>query len=54
MYIEAGNANQNVYLEAEALGLHTATVGAFDDGQVSGALRLPADITPLLIMPIGK
>lgn len=54
VYIEAGNANQNVYLQAAALGLRTATVGAFNDAQVSGALKLPADITPLLIMPVGK
>ncbi len=54
VYMEAGNANQNIYLEAEALGLHAATVGAFTDAQVSGVLKLPADITPLLIMPVGK
>ena len=54
VYMEAGNANQNIYLQAEALGLNTATVGAFQDAQVSGALGLPADITPLLIMAVGK
>lgn len=54
VYMEAGNANQNVYLQAEALGLEAATVGAFQDGPVSSVLKLPSDVTPLLIMPVGR
>lgn len=54
VYMEAGNANQNIYLQAQALGLRTATVGAFQDAQVSGVLKIPANVTPLLIMPVGK
>jgi SagB-type dehydrogenase family enzyme len=41
-YIDAGAANQNVFLQAESLGLHCATVGAFVDAQVVGALTAPS------------
>jgi SagB-type dehydrogenase family enzyme len=54
VFMEAGNANQNLYLQAESLGLKMATVGAFDPGQVAGAAKLPSGVTPLLVMPVGK
>jgi SagB-type dehydrogenase family enzyme len=53
-YMEAGSANQNLYLQAEALGLRLATVGAFDDAQVAGVLKFPPTVKPLLVIPIGK
>ncbi len=53
-YMEAGNANQNMYLQAESIGLRMATVGAFHDTQVAAVLKLPPAITPLLVIPIGK
>jgi nitroreductase len=52
--MDAGAANQNIFLQAESLGLHCATVGAFVDAQVAGALRLPAGVTPLMIVAVGK
>jgi SagB-type dehydrogenase family enzyme len=52
--MEAGNANQNVYLQAESLGLRVATVGAFQQGQVVAAAKLPNAVAPLLVMPVGK
>jgi len=52
--IEAGNTNQNVYLQAQALGLKAATVGAFQDAQVASVLKLPTGVTPLLVMAVGK
>jgi SagB-type dehydrogenase family enzyme len=53
-YMEAGSANQNMYLQAEALGLRMATVGAFDDAQVAAVLKFPPNVKPLLVVPIGK
>jgi nitroreductase len=52
--MEAGNSNQNLYLQAESLGLRIGTVGAFNDAQVSAVLKLPQNITPLLIIPFGR
>lgn len=52
--IEVGAVAQNVYLQAEALGLGTVLMGAFDDAAVQATLRLPADHEPLAIMPVGR
>jgi SagB-type dehydrogenase family enzyme len=54
VFMEGGNSNQNVYLQCAALGLHTATVGAFNDSQVASVLKLPSGLTPLLVMAVGK
>jgi SagB-type dehydrogenase family enzyme len=54
VFMEAGNADQNLCLQAEALGLRSATVGAFVDSQVSKVLKLPAGVSPLLIIAVGK
>ena len=52
-YIELGHSAQNIYLQAEALGLGTVAVGAFNDDKIKQILNLPADEEPLYIMPIG-
>lgn len=52
--IEAGHAAQNVYLQAEALGLGTVIVGAFEDGPLGRALRLPPGERPIGLMPVGR
>lgn len=54
VFMESGNSCQNIYLQAESLGLHAGSVGAFNDAQVSAVLKLPASVTPLMIMAIGK
>lgn len=53
VHLEVGHVGQNVYLEAEALGLGTVTIGAFDDERISKVLDLPQEYKPLYIMPIG-
>jgi SagB-type dehydrogenase family enzyme len=53
VHMEAGHVGQNLYLQAEALGLGMVVVGAFYDDQVQTLLRLPANQKPLYIIPIG-
>jgi SagB-type dehydrogenase family enzyme len=51
--MEAGHVCQNVFLQAEALGLAAGIVGAFDDGRLANVLHLPQGHEPLLVMPVG-
>lgn len=51
--IEVGAAAENLFLQAEDLGLGTVDVGAFDDARVARLLRLSEGVAPLLLMPIG-
>jgi SagB-type dehydrogenase family enzyme len=51
--MESGNVSQNIFLQAEALGLKAGIVGAFHDREVSRVLGGPAEHEPLLIMPVG-
>ena len=53
VYMEAGHAAQNVYLQAESLGLGSVAVGAFDDASVSQVLELPSHLEPLYMVPVG-
>ena len=53
VYMEIGHSAQNVYLQAEALGLGTCAIAAFNDDRVSELLQLPADEAPLYLMPVG-
>lgn len=54
VHIEVGHAAQNLFLQSESLGLATVVVGAFNDDEVARVLRLPADLQPQLLMPIGR
>ena len=53
VYMEIGHSAQNVYLQAEALGLGACAIGAFVDSEVRRLLQLPADEEPLYLMPFG-
>lgn len=52
-HIEVGHVGENLFLQAEALGLATVPVGAFYDEPVSKLLKLSSSLTPLYIMPFG-
>ncbi len=54
IYIEVGHAAENVFLQAQALGLVAAVVGAFDERQLAPLLQLPGGEEPLYLMPVGK
>lgn len=51
--IEAGHVGQNIFLQAEALGIRAGIVGAFDDDGLIRKLNTPDTHRPLLVMPIG-
>ncbi len=52
VHMEAGHVGQNISLQANALGLGTVMIGAFDDKQVKEILGIRED--PLYIVPVGK
>lgn len=54
VHMEVGHAGQNLFLQAEAMGLATVVVGAFHDDKVDKLLGLPDDIQVLSLMPVGK
>jgi SagB-type dehydrogenase family enzyme len=54
IYLEAGHASENVYLQAGALGLGTVAMAGFKPDEVKKALSLPDDEQPIYIMPLGK
>jgi SagB-type dehydrogenase family enzyme len=51
--MEVGHASQNLLLQAVALGLGAAVVGAFEDARLKRLLRLPDGEHPLAILPLG-
>lgn len=52
-HMEVGHAGQNLFLQAEALGLACGIVGAFQDRTLQEILQLPPSHEPLLVMPVG-
>ncbi len=52
-HMEAGNVSQNLFLQAEALGLGAGIVGAFEDKGLAQVVKLPPGQVPLLVMPVG-
>jgi SagB-type dehydrogenase family enzyme len=54
VHIEAGHAAQNVYLQAEALGLGMTVVGAFDDGHVRELVGASPEEQALYVISVGR
>jgi len=54
VHMEVGHVSQNVYLQAESLGLGTVFIGAFHDDEVRTLLQLSEEEAPLGLMPVGK
>ncbi len=42
-----------IQLAAEALGVATCWIGAFDEQRIVRALGLPTDVRPVLMLPVG-
>jgi len=53
MHMEAGAVAENIYLQAEALGLATTLVGAFDESALAAAVGLRRGEVPLALLPVG-
>jgi len=51
--MEAGHVGENLYLQAEARGLATVSLGSFDENQMIRLLHLPNNEKPLYIFPVG-
>ncbi len=54
VWMDSGYLGENVYLQAEALGFGCCVAGAFDDGAVKRAMKLPANEEPVCILAVGK
>lgn len=54
MYLEAGHAAQNVYLQAVSLNLGTVVMAGFKPDAVKKELRLPEGEQPIYVMPVGR
>ena len=51
--IEAGHIGQNIFLQAQSLGLEAGIVGAFNDAALIDAIGIPSAHEPILLMPVG-
>lgn len=54
IYLEAGHAAQNVYLQAVSLKMGTVVMAGFEPEEVREALKIPEEQLPIYVMPIGK
>lgn len=53
MYVEAGLAAQNFFLQVTALGLGSTYVGGFKPVELSRYLALPANEEAIAVLPVG-
>lgn len=54
VFQESGHAAENVYLQAEALGLGCVVIGAFYEDEVRKVLNAGSDELPVYVMPVGR
>jgi SagB-type dehydrogenase family enzyme len=54
VHMEVGSVAENVYLQAQSLGLGTVFIGAFHDDQVRKVISIDQAEIPMAIMPVGK
>ena len=54
VHMEIGHAAQNVFLQAGALDLGAAVIGAFFDEEVEKVVQMERDERALYIMPVGR
>lgn len=52
VFMEVGHCGQNIHLQAEALGLGTVMIGAFEDEKVKKVLGIKEDV--FYLCPVGK
>lgn len=52
-YMEAGHIGQNMYLEAESLGMGTVAMAGFDSTKVAAALSIDPALTIEYVLPLG-
>lgn len=53
VYLEAGHAAQNLYLEAESLKLGMVTIAGFNGAKVRGVLTIPENESIIYAIPFG-
>ncbi|MBI2326318.1 SagB/ThcOx family dehydrogenase [Candidatus Collierbacteria bacterium] len=53
VYLEVGHAAQNMYLQAESLGLGMVSMAGFDGTKVAAAAGIPANETIIYAIPFG-
>jgi SagB-type dehydrogenase family enzyme len=54
VHIEVGQASENVYLQATALGLGTCIVGAFEPADVGRIAQLPPEEKAVCMLTVGR
>lgn len=54
VYLEAGHAAQNLYLQAESLKLGLVALSNFEDSIIRNIINLPGEETLIYIIPFGQ
>jgi nitroreductase len=54
VYQDTAALTENILLAAHVMGYGTCWIGAFDETLVRGVVNVPADMRPVVLIPIGK